>query len=209
MFSQAPENRKLVLATTNLDKRRLMLMHLKVASLDFNIIEIGGNIQSPAELGRSEEENAVIKANYYANQTQILSLAEDDGIYFEDVIDEYQPKYLVRRIIEEAELSGKSHYHTWEDIVSRINVTRGYIIKSFALASPDGLLSTSEARIPVSISIPTSQPNLSTVTRNFLNFFMTPDGFCRPFAELDEKSRLSYSRKYFSDPIKKLFEVDL
>jgi XTP/dITP diphosphohydrolase len=71
---------KLLVATTNPGKLREIrgLMH----GVPIELVALDGwpDVAAPAETGQTFEENARLKASYYANASRVLTVAEDSGL---------------------------------------------------------------------------------------------------------------------------------
>ena len=78
---------KLLVATTN--KGKLAEIHHFFDDLPVEILTLGDlaqNITAPEETGDTIQENAMLKARYYAEKTGFLTLADDSGL-FVDALD--------------------------------------------------------------------------------------------------------------------------
>ncbi|MGE5243519.1 MAG: non-canonical purine NTP pyrophosphatase [Betaproteobacteria bacterium] len=71
---------RLLLATTNRGKLREIRSVLAGTALDLVTLADYPDIPPPAETGRTFEENARLKARYYAERTGELTVAEDSGL---------------------------------------------------------------------------------------------------------------------------------
>tara|TARA_B100000700_G_scaffold316418_1_gene405938 strand:+ start:590 stop:1672 length:1083 start_codon:yes stop_codon:yes gene_type:complete len=75
-------NQKLLLATTN--KGKITEMQHFFDDLSLDILTLGDlpvAISPPKELGETIEDNAILKARYYAEKTGMLTLADDTGLF--------------------------------------------------------------------------------------------------------------------------------
>jgi XTP/dITP diphosphohydrolase len=70
----------LLLATTNLDKVREIRALLAGLPLELITLDDVPAVEAPEETGPTFEENARLKARYYASATGLLSVAEDSGL---------------------------------------------------------------------------------------------------------------------------------
>ncbi|MEK6676442.1 MAG: XTP/dITP diphosphatase [Planctomycetota bacterium] len=70
----------ILIATTNAGKRREVLSVLSGLPLEFCSLEDFPDIPAPEEIGATFEENALLKANYYAKATNLPCLADDSGL---------------------------------------------------------------------------------------------------------------------------------
>jgi XTP/dITP diphosphohydrolase len=71
---------RLVVATTNPNKTREIRELLAGLDVDLSTLEAWAGIVAPEETGRTFEENARLKALYYAGATGELVVAEDSGL---------------------------------------------------------------------------------------------------------------------------------
>jgi len=71
---------RLLIATTNSNKVREIRQLLQRAPVDLVTLAEWPDLAAPEETGRTFEENARIKAAYYAAATGELSVAEDSGL---------------------------------------------------------------------------------------------------------------------------------
>jgi len=88
-MSQIMKREKLLIATTNVDKAREIKHFLE--DLPFELItlnELDEKILPPEESGKTLQENAVIKAQYYGEKTGLITLSEDTG-FFIRVLDSW------------------------------------------------------------------------------------------------------------------------
>jgi len=77
---------KLLIATTNEGKLREIKHFLN--DLPFELVtldQLNQEIPEPAEDGKTLQENATIKAKYYAEKTGFLSLADDTGLFVDEL----------------------------------------------------------------------------------------------------------------------------
>lgn len=73
-------NLELLIATGNRGKVSEILLALDNLPLKFHSLGEYTDVLRPDESGASYEENAIIKARSYANQTGLLALADDSGL---------------------------------------------------------------------------------------------------------------------------------
>jgi XTP/dITP diphosphohydrolase len=71
---------RLLVATTNRNKVREIRQLLGGVALDLQTLDAWPDIAAPEETGRTFEENARLKARYYAAATGELTVAEDSGL---------------------------------------------------------------------------------------------------------------------------------
>ncbi len=76
------EAKKLLIATTN--KGKLEEIRHFLGDLPFDLVgleDLSLKIEEPEETGNTLEENAILKAKYYAEKTGLISLADDTGLF--------------------------------------------------------------------------------------------------------------------------------
>ncbi|PIR75283.1 MAG: hypothetical protein CO030_03885 [Candidatus Magasanikbacteria bacterium CG_4_9_14_0_2_um_filter_42_11] len=81
------KRRKLLIATTNPGKISEITHFLK--SLPFHLVllkDLDMHIEEPKETGETLQDNAILKAMYYAEKTNMLTLADDGGLFI-DALD--------------------------------------------------------------------------------------------------------------------------
>lgn len=74
--------KKLLIATSNPGKKIEILKALETIIKEFELITLDNfpNISEPEETGKTFKENAVLKAKYYALETNLPTIADDGGI---------------------------------------------------------------------------------------------------------------------------------
>jgi XTP/dITP diphosphohydrolase len=73
-------NRELLVATTNRGKLREIQTLLAGLSIELVTLDAWPDLAAPEETGRTFEENAGLKARYYATATGLVTVAEDSGL---------------------------------------------------------------------------------------------------------------------------------
>jgi XTP/dITP diphosphohydrolase len=73
-------NRELLVATTNRGKLREIQTLLTGLSIELVTLDAWPALAAPEETGRTFEENARLKARYYAAATGVVTVAEDSGL---------------------------------------------------------------------------------------------------------------------------------
>src|SRR5262245_23921664 len=71
---------KLLVATTNPGKLREIRALMKSLPIDLVSLDRWPDMVAPAETGHTFEENARLKARYYAGASGVLTVAEDSGL---------------------------------------------------------------------------------------------------------------------------------
>jgi XTP/dITP diphosphohydrolase len=75
-----PTVRRLLVATTNRDKVREIRSLLEGAPVDLITLSEIAPVAEPEETGNTFEDNARLKARYYAKHSGMLTVAEDSGL---------------------------------------------------------------------------------------------------------------------------------
>ena len=70
---------KILVATNNQGKLKELKDHLKEFEI-LSLSDIEGVIEEPVENGKTFADNSLIKAKYYAEETGLLTLADDSGL---------------------------------------------------------------------------------------------------------------------------------
>jgi XTP/dITP diphosphohydrolase len=78
--------RRLLVATTNAGKLREIRDILRPVDIDLLTLDDLPGVPAPEEDGATFEENARLKARYYASHTPVLTVAEDSGLVI-DALD--------------------------------------------------------------------------------------------------------------------------
>ena len=71
---------KLLVATTNPGKLREIRGLMQGVPIELVALDAWPDVAAPAETGRTFEENARLKASYYASASRALTVAEDSGL---------------------------------------------------------------------------------------------------------------------------------
>jgi XTP/dITP diphosphohydrolase len=71
---------RLLVATTNRHKIEEIRSLLREAPVDLATLEMWPQLAAPEETGTTFEENARLKATYYASATRMMTVAEDSGL---------------------------------------------------------------------------------------------------------------------------------
>lgn len=144
----------------------------------------------PNETGITAEENAQIKARFYASKTGLPVFAEDEALYVDFLPAEKQPGVFVRRIDGEIEANDDKLLSHWESIISRTPEERrtGRWHFAFCLATPDGNVNiVSYDRVIMFFSPPSKMKNPGWP----LSSIQGPLKFKKPHIELTEEEKQS------------------
>jgi XTP/dITP diphosphohydrolase len=72
--------RKILIATHNPAKREEITNYLSKLNIEFVTLDDFGDIKAVEETGKTFEENAILKAKYYAEKSGLYALADDGGL---------------------------------------------------------------------------------------------------------------------------------
>lgn len=135
---------KIVIATQNPSKKeRYSRIFSGFVKEVINIKDLGIS-DKPQESGNTAEENAEIKAKYYAGRTQLPTFSEDEALYVDFLPADQQPGVYVRRINGNDEADDDQLLAHWEDIVAKVpeNKRTGKWHFAYSLCTPDGKVKT-------------------------------------------------------------------
>lgn len=93
------KKKKILFATGNETKGKRF--NDKLSKNDIEVItlkDIKLDVDEPEENGNNAIENALIKARYYYNITNMTTMAMDDNLYIENIPENLQPGMFVRRV---------------------------------------------------------------------------------------------------------------
>ena len=199
--------KKIVVATRNESKksrfsRLLVEMVGQVTGLD----EMGVT-EKPKETGNTAEENAQIKATFYAAATGLPVLAEDESLWVDFLPKDKQPGVHVRRINRKDEVTDEELLAYWEALVAKspVNKRTGYWHIAYCLGTPDGKVHTGALDHPIMFFSPSSKVRLPGWPTSSLQ---GPVMFGKPDSELtDEERRLKDQRadKLIKEKLQELF----
>ena len=182
---------RLVIGTRNQAKHALygrLLGTMGVESLGLGDFSIDGR---PHESGLTAEENAALKARFYAAQTGLDAFAEDEALYVDFLPAEQQPGVHVRRIEGVDEADDDALLAHWENVVARVPEEQrtGHWHIAYCIASPDGMLTTTVHDYSVRFYSPTSSIRVPGWPMSSLQ---GPVEFDKARSELTESERRSW-----------------
>ncbi len=135
------------------------------------------------EYGETSEENAAIKARYYAERSGLVVFSDDASLYVDFLPEELQPGVHVRRINGKDAASDEELLAYWEKILATAppSLRKGRWHVAFCLAYPDGKTQTFTLDLPRVFFSPSS----AVRTQGWpLNSLSGPEGFQKPSSEL-------------------------
>lgn len=126
---------QVLLATTNKAKIKYYGTKLKekgIEVLSLNDLNLNINVE---ETGKTPSENAIQKAKAYYKASNMLTIAIDEGLYFENIPDEIQPGVHVRRV-NGKRLNDNEMIEYYKNLVKKYGISgqlKGYFLKSVAI----------------------------------------------------------------------------
>lgn len=145
-------------------------------------------VGKPAERGETAEENAEIKATYYARQTGCAVFSEDEALYVDFLPLKAQPGVHVRRINGNDEASDEQLLAHWESVIAQVpaEARTGKWHIAYCLTWPDGLVKTFGLDFPITFFSPSSARKIPGWPMSSLE---GPLGFNKPHSELTQAER--------------------
>lgn len=113
----------------------------------------------PSEVGETAEENAEIKAKYYAQKIGKPVFCEDEALYVDFLPVDQQPGTKVRRINGVDEVDDAKLLAHWEAVLAQVPEDKrtGYWHIAYCLAFPDGQTRTVAIDHPIRFFYPSSK----------------------------------------------------
>ncbi len=112
--------KKIVIATHNSAKKnryKKLLAKFVKNVLDLDDLNI---FDKAIENGNSAEENAEIKAKFYAEKSGLPVISEDEALYVDFLPEDKQPGVNVRRINGKEEVNDEQLFTYWEKMISKV-----------------------------------------------------------------------------------------
>jgi len=187
------EFKQIVVATHNPAKiQRLKDALLKVTDNVLTLADVGV-VEMVEESGTTAEENAQIKAIFYAKLTKELVFAQDTALYVDFLPEDKQPGVYVRRVGGK-ELTDDELFAYWEAII--VNVPKekrtGRWHAAFCLATPDGKVYSFSIDHPRIFFHP---PSSKRVQGWPMDSLMGHSRFNKPQSELTDEERKEVYRE--------------
>lgn len=126
---------KFLLATTNKAKIRYYGKKLKEKGINIITLNDLENLCDVDETGKNPIENAIIKAKVYNDISGLPTIALDEGLYLDGVIEEKQPGTHVRRV-NGKRLNDKEMIDYYISLVNQYGTSgklKGYFLKGVAI----------------------------------------------------------------------------
>jgi XTP/dITP diphosphohydrolase len=185
---------KLLLATSNQGKLREVREILSDLPFDLIMLSECESIQQVAETGATFIENASLKATGYANQTRLLTLADDSGLEIEALNG--APGVLSARYLGEDVPYPVRNRSLMTELKNHENRAARFVC-SIAIAGSNGNL--------LNISTGICEGRIATESRGTGGFgydpIFLPKGFERTFGELpaEVKNQISHRARALAD----------
>jgi len=134
---------KIVIATRNPGKKeRYGKILVKMVEQVLSLEDLGIK-EKPEEVGKTAEENAEIKAKFYAKKTGLPVFAEDESLFVDFLPEDKQPGVFIRRVDGKDEADDDRLLAHWEKIVAKVpkekRIGRWHI--AYCFATSDGQVS--------------------------------------------------------------------
>lgn len=160
----------------------------------------------PQESGQTAEENAIIKAKFYHQLTNLPVLCEDEALYVNFLPPDQQPGVHVRRIDKQTEATDQELIDYWQNIIKDIKPDQrsAYWEISYCIALSAINVQTFTRKYPRHFFYP---PSSKTIPGWPMASIMGPLEFNRPFTELTPEQKFfidNQAKPELSRAIKKL-----
>lgn len=197
---------KLVVATRNpakVNRYQKILSSLVNQVIGLNDI---GLQDKPKETGETAEENAEIKAKFYAKKSGLPVFSEDEALYVDFLPRDKQPGVHVRRINGKDEAGDTQLLEHWEKIVKEVPKQKrtGKWHIAYTFAHPNGLLNTATLDHPIVFFSP---PSLIRIPGWPMSSLQGPAAFNKPHSELTEDEKQLHEQNTNQMITKKLIEL--
>lgn len=165
-----------------------------------------GITEKPEEQGNTAEENAEIKAKFYADKTGLLVFSEDEALFVDFLPDDKQPGVHVRRIDGRDEVDDEKLLAHWEKIVAKVpkeqRTGRWHI--AYCVATPDGITKTVALDHPITFFSPSSETKIPGWPMSSLK---GPVDYAKPHSELSSEERKEHEQRSNIHIAEKLAEL--
>jgi XTP/dITP diphosphohydrolase len=164
--------------------------------------------EKPEEHGNTAEENAEIKAKFYASKIGLLVFSEDEALYVDFLPEDKQPGVHVRRIDGKDEVDDEKLLEHWEEIVVKVpkeqRTGRWHI--AYCIATPDGITKTVALDHPIIFFSPSSETKIPGWPMSSLE---GPVDYAKPHSELTDKERKEHEQRsnvHIAEKLKELMD---
>jgi len=174
---------RILLATTNPAKKQRYTRVLSAIAEEVVGLSDAGIYEMPVESGESAEENAELKARFYAAKGGIVAFAEDEALYVDFLPEEAQPGVNVRRVNGSEEVDDSRLLEYWQNVVSATaeHKRTGKWHIAYCLATPRGSVALVSQEHPIRFFSPPSQVRIPGWP---MSSVQGPAALARPRSEL-------------------------
>ena len=152
------------------------------------LLRLQEGIEDPVESALTFEENAILKARYYANATGHVTLADDSGITIQALNG--QPGIFTKRFVDEK--GGQLATFQWLEKELREKDPDAAMVCALALAWPDGRVHVVTDTVQGRLTFPARGTGFG------FDPIFVPKGAQKTFAEdVDVKMHISHRAKAF------------
>jgi inosine/xanthosine triphosphate pyrophosphatase family protein len=178
----------LLLGTRNPAKLRYYTGLFSALRLELLAPESFGIDEAPEETGQTAEQNAEIKARFYAHRSGVRTLAEDEVLYVDFLAASAQPGVLGRSPGDTGEMDDASLLAYWADLVSRVTLEKrtGHWHIAYSIAWPGGEVRTTAVDYPVRFFLPPSSTLIPGWPLSSIQGRATLD---KPYSDLTEEDQ--------------------
>lgn len=187
----------ITIASSNPNKIRRLQKIIAAIRPSIQLSDIASlNIKAPEEDGLTQEENLLIKLNYYHKVLKANIICEDDIIELR-IGDKYLPIVSINHFVN----SDENQFVGWQKYLQENSVNGGKLVKLYGTVY-DGKTRTGEVVIPLLVK--TDNVNQNVSEKNVLNNFIGPAEIGKTYCEMSDSEKDEYMRKECSPVLDKL-----
>lgn len=200
--------KKIVVATKNPAKVKHYGPILSVIADEVVGLDTLGVDEKPEEFGSTAEENAEIKARFYASRSGLPAFSEDGALYVDFLPKDQQPGTRVRRINGKDEVDDDRLLAHWEKLISNVPAEKrtGRWHFAYCIATPEGKCKVRSRDYLRVFFSPSSQVRLSGWPMSSLQ---GPEKFGKPHSELTGEEKKIWEQEVTEDLLKCLEDMVL
>jgi inosine/xanthosine triphosphate pyrophosphatase family protein len=193
------------IGTHNQEKYKKICSLISLVNSDITCVSLPLETSKAQERGSNEKENALIKAEYYFKKVKHLVIAEDTGIYLDNIPKEVTLGCYVQRSMQKIREryngdSKKIQLH-WNKLITDNNITTGFLKHAFCIKTDKGIFTS---LVKVDLGVVTSSSKEYDPFN--LNSHLKPFGFDTTYQDISNKERKKYYQEYFLPKLKVLFK---
>lgn len=194
---------RIIIGTGNPTKQQRYGKLLSLFAEEVVGLSDAGIMEKPKERGETSEENAEIKARYYAAQVGTPAFAEDEALYVDFFPADQQPGVHVRRIEGRDEVDDATLLRYWEEKISGVpeGQRTGKWHIAYCIAFPNGTVATTALDHPILFFSPSSRVKLPGWPMSSLE---GPTRFSKPHSELTGEEQQILDRELDALVLQKL-----